>query len=57
MGILLEVEIGRISEVQRVKNYSENQNGQKVKILRSDNIGEYTFTEFKAYLGGKVIEH
>ena len=35
----------------------ENQNGQKMKVLRSDNGGEYKFTEYKAYLAGKGIEH
>jgi len=28
-----------------------------VKVLRSDNRGEYTSTEFKVYLAGKSIEH
>ena len=28
-----------------------------VKVLSSDNGGEYTPTEFKAYLAGKDIEH
>ena len=35
----------------------ENQKGRKVKVLRSNNGGEYTSTEFKAYLAGKGIEH
>jgi len=35
----------------------ENQKGRKVKVLRSDNGGEYIFKEFKAYLAGKGIEH
>jgi len=35
----------------------DNQKGRKVKVLRSDNIGEYTTMKFKAYLAGKGIEH
>jgi len=35
----------------------ENQKGQKVKVLRSDNGGEYTPTDFKAYLAGEGIKH
>ena len=35
----------------------ENQKGGKVKVWRSDNGGEYTSMEFKAYLAGKGIEH
>ena len=35
----------------------ENQKGQKVKVLRSDNRDEYTSAEFKAYLAGEDIEH
>ena len=35
----------------------ENQKGRKVKVLRSDNEDEYTFTEFKVYLAGKGIKH
>ena len=35
----------------------ENQTGRKVKVLRFDNGGEYTSTEFKAYLPGEGIKH
>jgi len=35
----------------------KNQKGRKVKVLRSDNGGEYTSMEFKAYLPGKGIKH
>jgi len=28
-----------------------------VKVLRSDNGGEYTSTDFKAYLAGEGIKH
>ena len=35
----------------------KNQKRRKVKVLRSNNGGEYTSTEFKAYLAGKGIEH
>jgi len=35
----------------------ENQLGRKVKVLRSDNGGEYTFKEFKDYLESKGIKH
>jgi len=28
-----------------------------MKILRSNNGGEYTSTEFKAYLAGMSVEH
>jgi len=35
----------------------KNQKRRKVKILRSDNRGKYTSTEFKAYLADKGIEH
>jgi len=34
----------------------KNQKRRKVKVLRSNNGGEYTSTEFKAYLAGKGIE-
>jgi len=55
LGILLEVEIGSISEVQEVKNYGKKL--RKVKVLRFDNGGEYTSMKFKAYLECKGIEH
>jgi len=35
----------------------ENQKGRKVKVLRSNNGGDYTSTKFKAHLEGKGIEH
>ena len=35
----------------------ENQKGRKVKVLRSDNGGEYTSMEFKAYIVGKDIKY
>jgi len=35
----------------------ENEMGQKVKVLRSDNRGEYTSKEFKDYLVSKGIKH
>jgi len=35
----------------------KNQTGRKVKILRSDNGGEYTSKEFKDYLASKGINH
>jgi len=35
----------------------KNQTGRKVKVLRSDNGGEYTSKEFKDYLASKGIEH
>jgi len=35
----------------------DNQKGQKVKVLRSNNGDEYTSAEFKAYLIGENIEH
>jgi len=35
----------------------KNQTGQKVKVLRSDNGGEYTSKEFKDYLASKGIKH
>jgi len=35
----------------------ENQKRQKVKYLRTDNGGEYTSTEFEAYLAGESFEH
>ena len=31
--------------------------GRKVKVLRSDNRGEYTSKEFKDYLASKGIKH
>jgi len=40
-----------------VKNYGGNQMGRKVKVMRSDNGGEYTSKEFKDYLGSKGIKH
>jgi len=56
--ILLEVEIGSISEVQEVKNCGEkNQTRRKVKVLRSDNGGEYTSKEYKDYLASKGIKY
>jgi len=36
-----------------VKNYKV----RKMKFLRSDNGGEYTSAEFKAYLTGEDTEH
>ena len=35
----------------------ENQTGRKVKVLRSDNGGEYTSKESKDYLISKGIKH
>jgi len=35
----------------------ENQTEQKMKVLRSDNGGEYTSKEFKDYLASKGIKH
>jgi len=35
----------------------ENQKGGKVKVLRSDNRGEYASMKFKDYLDSKDIEH
>jgi len=35
----------------------ENQTGRKVKVLKSDNGGEYTSKEFKDYLVRKGIKH
>ena len=57
MGILLEAEIKSISEVQRVKNFGGKSVGWKVKVLRFNNGGEYTFKEFKDYLEGKGIKY
>ena len=54
---MLESEIGGNSKVQGVKNIVENKKGRKVKFLRSNNGGEYTSVEFKAYLAGEGIEH
>jgi len=57
LGTLLEVGITSISEVQEVKTMMKNQIGPKVKVLRSDNRGEYTSKEFKDYLASKGIKH
>ena len=35
----------------------KNQTGRKVKVLRSNNGGEYTFKESKDYLTSKDIEY
>ena len=35
----------------------ENQMGRKVKVLRFNNGGEYTFKEFKDYLASKGIKY
>jgi len=56
-GILLEVEIRSISVVQGGKNFGGKSDGRKVKVLRSNNGGEYTFKEFKDYLASKGIKH
>jgi len=56
-GYLLEAKIKSILEVQGVKTMMENQKGRKVKVLMSDNGGEYTSTKFKAYLVDKGIKH
>ena len=39
------------------KTMVEKQTGRMVKVLRSDNGGEYTSIEFKAYLADKGIEY
>jgi len=39
------------------KTTVENQIGRKMKVLRSDNGGEYISKEFKDYLARKGIEH
>ena len=57
LSILIEAEIENISEIQGVKNYGGDSEGRKEKVLRSDNEGKYTSTEFKAYLTGKGIKH
>jgi len=56
LGVLLEVKIKGILEVQGMKIYGGESEGDKGEVLRSDNGGEYTFTEFKAYLAGEGIE-
>lgn len=35
----------------------ERQSGKKIKILRTDGIGEYTFREFKEFCSQKGIDH
>jgi len=55
--MLLEVEIGSISEVQGVENFGRKSDGRKVKVLRSDNRGEYTSKKFKDYLASKGIKY
>jgi len=39
------------------KTMVKNQQGRKMKVLRSDKGGEYTFKEFKDYLVSKSIKH
>ena len=39
------------------KTLVKNQTGWKMKVLRSNNIGEYTSKEFKNYLASKGIKH
>jgi len=53
----LKQKIRRISKVQGVKSHGGESEGRKVKSLRSDNGGEYTFSEFKEYLASEGIEH
>lgn len=39
------------------RNYIEKQTGEKIKILRSDNGGEYVSKEFEGYLNKHGIKH
>ena len=57
MGVLLEVEIGGISEVQGVENYAGELEGAKGEVLEINNRDEYTSIEFKTYLVGEDIKH
>ena len=57
MDILLEAEIDSISKVQGVENFGGKSDGAEVKVLRSDNEGEYPSKEFKNYLASKGIKH
>jgi len=57
LGVLFEVEIGSISEVQREKNFDEKSDGAEGESLESYNEGEYTSKEFKDYLTSKGIKH
>jgi transposase InsO family protein len=40
---------GVLAKFQEFKAQIENQTGRKIKILRSDNGGEYTSKEFKSF--------
>src|SRR5215469_9456007 len=42
---------------QEFKALAENQTGKRIKILRSDNGGEYVSHAFKAYLKSNGIHH
>jgi len=56
LGVLLKAEIGGISEVQRVKNYGENQKKRKVKVLKSDYESESTSQNSKLTLQVKASD-
>ena len=45
----LEAKDEVFSQFQKFKALVENQTGKKIKILRSDNGGEYTSNEFKDF--------
>ena len=47
----------KLEVFQKFKEWNtivENQEGRKLNVLRSDNGGDYTSTEFKAYLIGEA---
>jgi transposase InsO family protein len=46
----------RSSRFQEFKALVENQTGRKIKVLRSDNGGEYTSTEMRDFCGSVGIK-
>ena len=57
MSILLEAEIGSISEVKGVKNYDGKSDRLEGESLESDDRGKYISKEFKDYLASKGVKH
>lgn len=54
---LLKFKHDVLTEFQKFKVKAKKQNGQKVKILKTDGEGEYNSTEFRKFSEGNGIEH
>lgn len=57
MAVLLKTKSGALTAFQQYVAAVETQLGKRVKVLRSDNGGEYLNKAFSEYLSHKGINH